>query len=76
MRKNKSQLRVAAGAPLPAIKRTDASGKPIEIYRRGKMAAVWRKWRHRLSRLGEDSPDLTFTEMRIIEAWVRKELYP
>ena len=76
MRKNKGQLGISAGVPLPQIKHMDTSGDTGKSYHRVYLAAVRREWLLLFGRLREGASDLTFTEIRNIEARVRKELYP
>ena len=76
MRRNKTQLKVIAGAPPLPIKRTDTSGIPSETYDGEHMAAVRWEWLRQFGRLRKSDPDLTLKEIRNIEARVRKELYP
>ncbi len=76
MRKNKSHLKVSAGAPPLPIKRTDTPDNSSESYQEGRVAAVGWEWLRHLGRLRKSDPDLTLTEIRSIEAQVRKKLYP
>jgi hypothetical protein len=76
MRKNKGQLKVRASAPTLPIERTDTPGNPSESYNWEHMAAVQREWLHQFRRPLKRVSDLTLTEIRTIEARVRKELYP
>lgn len=75
MRKNNSQLRFIDEAPTLPMKRSDTSGNPSESYNRGHMAAVQQEWLQ-FGRPRKSASDLTLTEIRNIEARVRKELYP
>ena len=76
MRKNKSQLKAIVGAPPLPIKRTDTSALPSETYDGGQMADARWEWLRQFGRLRWSEPDLTSTELKNIEARVRKELYP
>lgn len=76
MRKNRRQPGAIAGAPALPIKRTDTSGNPSESYNREHMADVRREWLHEFRRSRKRATELTLTEIRNIEARVRKELYP
>jgi hypothetical protein len=51
-------------------------GNRGEGYFRRKMAAVRREWRNQFRRPRESASDLTSAEIKIIEARVRKYLYP
>ena len=76
MKKNKIQLKISTGAPPLPIIRTDTFGNPSESYHGKRMAAVRREWLHQFRRPRKSAPDLTLTEIKSIEARVRKELYP
>lgn len=76
LRKNNSHLRVIAGAPPLPIKRTDTPDDSSESHQEGRIAAVQRGWLRQFGRLRKSDPDLTLTEIRSIEAQVRKKLYP
>ena len=75
MRKGTDLLRVVVNNAPPSTQLTDTAGKPRKSYRLSRMAAVRRGWRQFCHRYVEASSP-TLTEMRSIEARVRKALYP
>ncbi len=76
MRKSTGQLRVVVNNAPPSTQLTDTSGSPRESYRWSHMAAVRREWRQQFCHPYVETSSLTLTEMRTIEARVRKALYP
>jgi hypothetical protein len=54
----------------------DTSGSPRESYRWSHMAAVRREWRQQFCHRYVEAPETALTEMKSIEARVRKALYP
>lgn len=71
-----SQLGVAVSSPALSAQLTDTSGNPSESFYRGHMAAVRREWRQQFGHRAVATPETTVSEMRSIEARVRKSLYP
>jgi hypothetical protein len=76
MRNYRRNLKVITGAPRLPIKRIDISGIPDEVNQEGQMGAVRWEWLRQFGRLRKSDPALTLTEIRSIEARVRKALYP
>ena len=76
MRKSTSQLRVVVNNAPPSTQLTDTCGSPRESYRWNHMAAVRREWQQQFCRPYVEVSPPTLTEMRTIEARVRKALYP
>jgi hypothetical protein len=76
MRKSTSHLRALVSRPAPSTQLTDVSGNPSESYRWSHMAAVRREWRHQFGHRYVETSETTATELRSIEAQVRRALYP
>jgi hypothetical protein len=76
MRESERRLKVSAGAIIPILMDPMTAGNRGEGYFRRKMAAVRREWRNQFRRPRESASDLTSAEIKIIEARVRKYLYP
>ena len=76
LRKNSDHLRVIAGAPPLPIKRTETPDDPSESDQEERMPVARWGWLRQFGRLRKSDPDLTPTEIRSIEAQVRKKLYP
>jgi hypothetical protein len=75
MRKNNNQIRSVASHPALPIKIKEASGSPGKSFL-GYLVTILRKWQNRFRHPYMSEAEPTLTEIRSIEAQVRKKLYP
>ena len=76
MRRNNRKLKLLAEAATESANLTDTSGNPSESYHWQHLASVRREMLYEYRHPHADSFEMTLTEMRRIEAQVRRELYP
>jgi hypothetical protein len=75
MRKNNNQIRIVASHPALPILIKEASGSPGNSFL-GHLMMILRKWQKRFRHPYMSEAEPTLTEIRSIEARVRKALYP
>lgn len=76
MRKSKSQLKVVVSNGALSTQLTDTSANSGESSRWSRLAAVRRAWQRQFRPRYVEVSEMTLTELRSIEARVRKALYP